>query len=103
VQLTWDHRYKAMDKALGLEGDESLYLHPENALDPDVAYEIMSYGMRHGTFTGVRLSQFISGGKVGYLHARRIINGDDEAQRIRDYALTFEFLLRFCNGVPIAN
>jgi hypothetical protein len=102
VQLTWDHRYKALDKALGLEGDKSLYLHPENALDADVAYKIMSHGMRHGTFTGVRLSQLISGGRVGYLHARRIINGDDQAELIRDYAVTFEFLLRFCNGVPLA-
>lgn len=102
VQLTWDHRYKAMDEALGLEGDDSLYRYPENALKPDVAYDIMSYGMRNGTFTGVRLSQFISGGKVNYLHARRVINGDDEAEKIAKYASTLEFLLRFCNGVPLA-
>jgi hypothetical protein len=102
VQLTWDYGYKGMDKALGLKGGDSLYLHPENALKPDVAYAIMSYGMRHGTFTGVRLSQFITGSKVGYLHARRVINGDDEAERIRDYAVAFEFLLRFCNGAPLA-
>lgn len=57
--------------------------------------------MRHGTFAGVRLSHFISDGKVNYLHARRIINGDDAAVQIKGYAETIEFLLRF-RRVPVA-
>ena len=101
VQLTWDHRYQAMDTALGLSGEGSLYLHPELALVPATAYQIMSYGMRNGTFTSKQLSDYIEGAKVDYVNARRIINGTDKAQTIAAFARNIEFLLRFSNGVPI--
>ncbi len=102
VQLTWDHRYKAMDTALGLSGDASLYLHPENALVADTAYRIMSYGMRNGSFTGLGLPRFISGAKSSYFYARQIILSLDRAALIQGYAENIDFLLRFCNGVPVA-
>lgn len=102
VQLTWDYNYKAMDTALGLAKEKSLLLHPANALEPETAYRIMSHGMRHGTFTGRKLSDYIEGGKLDYFTARRIINGLDEADRIQGYAQKIEFLLRFCNGVAQA-
>jgi len=100
VQLTWDHRYKKMDTAFGLSGAASLYLYPSNALNPDTAYKIMSYGMRNGSFTGKKLSDYITGGGLpDYKNARRIINGVDQAGTIKNYAKNIEFLLRFCNGV----
>lgn len=101
VQLTWDHRYKAMDTALGLSGESSLYLHPELALVPATAYQIMSHGMRNGNFTSKKLSDYIEGAKVDYVNARRIINGTDKAQMIAGVARNIEFLLRFSNGVAI--
>jgi len=98
VQLTWENNYKKMDDALGLSGAESLRLHPEKALDASTAYRIMSYGMRNGSFTGKKLSDYISAGSVDYRNARRIINGLDQADLIKGYAEKIEFLLRFCNS-----
>jgi hypothetical protein len=102
VQLTWKKGYANMDKALGLTGKDSLLLYPENALDPDVAYDVMSVGMREGLITGVGLSRYINGAKKSYFYARQIILSLDQAERIQKYAEAIEFLLRFCNGVPVA-
>ena len=49
VQLTWKNNYLTLGKALGL-GDD-LAKNPDHVLDPDIAYEIMSYGMRNGSFS----------------------------------------------------
>jgi predicted chitinase len=92
VQLTWEKNYKTIGKALGM--GEELHVHPEKVLEPAVAYKIMSYGMRNGTFTGKKLSNYISGTTADYYNARRIINGVDKAQLIQGYAETLEQLLR---------
>ena len=89
VQLTWARNYKSMGKALNLP----LFLHPDLALRYDVAYKIMSYGMIHGTFTGVSLSRYINEGKTDYLNARKIINGTDKADLIAGYATAIEQML----------
>lgn len=88
VQLTWDYNYKNLSTALGL-GD-ALYTHPEKALEPDVAYKVMSYGMRNGTFTGKKLSNYINGSTCDYKNARRIINGLDKWELIKGYAEKLE-------------
>ena len=89
VQLTWARNYKSMGKALNLP----LFLHPDLALRYDVAYKIMSYGMTHGTFTGVALSRYINEGKTDYLNARKIINSLDKADLIAGYATAIEQML----------
>ena len=66
---------------------------PDSALDPAVAYHIMSDGMRNGVFTGKKLSDYITSTSADYYHARRIINGLDHAQEIADDAETFESML----------
>lgn len=99
VQLTWDSNYKKMDQALGLAGASSLYLHPENGLLPKIAYSIMSYGMREGSFTSKKLADYLGAAKSDYRGARRIINGQDQATLIAGYAENIEYLLRFCNGI----
>jgi hypothetical protein len=99
VQLTWETNYQKMDTALGLSGKESLHVYPANALDSTIAYKIMSYGMRNGSFTGKKLSDYITSNATDYKNARRIINGQDKADLIKGYAEDFEFILRFCNGV----
>ncbi|HEX6036878.1 glycoside hydrolase family 19 protein [Longimicrobium sp.] len=90
VQLTWDYNYRNMGKVL----NNRLLYEPGLALDADVAYRIMSYGMRNGSFTGARLSRFISGDTCDYVNARKIINGLDQAQRIAGYAQKLEQVLR---------
>jgi hypothetical protein len=64
VQITHDDNYKAMGKAYGI-GDE-LFINPNKALEPKLAYFMVSYGMRHGTFTqGIhKLSDHIIGKKM---------------------------------------
>ncbi len=91
VQLTWKANYDSLGRAIGL--GNLLLLHPEHALEPQTAYKVMSYGMRHGSFTGVGLPKYIQGNNCDYLNARRIINALDKADLIAGYARTFEGLL----------
>ena len=92
VQITGRNNYKKLGQLLNL-GDR-LVKQPELALDFDIAYKIMSYGMRHGTFTGRKLESFIHSTECDYLHARRIINGLDRAESIQGYAKKLEIVLR---------
>lgn len=94
VQLTWKTNYEKMDKALGLGG--FLVTNPDLALDADVAYKIMSYGMRKGAFTGVGLSRYIDGTRCDYRNARKIINGTDKCDLIAGYAERFTAILCEC-------
>lgn len=84
VQLTWDYNYKKMSAALGM-GDD-LVIHPEQVLQADIAYRIMSYGMRNGSFTGKKLGDYIHDSVCDYKNARRIINALDKADLIKGYA-----------------
>ncbi|HEX8904860.1 MAG TPA: glycoside hydrolase family 19 protein, partial [Longimicrobiaceae bacterium] len=90
VQLTWKDNYQAMGNVL----KNRLLYQPELALDAEVAYQIMSYGMRHGSFTGVGLAKYINASGCDYVNARRIINGTDQADRIAGYATKLEKVLR---------
>ncbi|MEA2176012.1 MAG: putative chitinase, partial [Blastocatellia bacterium] len=49
VQLTGRENYQKMSAALALSPSDDLIAHPDNALHPDIAYRIMSYGMRMGS------------------------------------------------------
>lgn len=92
VQLTWEGNYKSLGNSIGLGND--LWLNPALALDASVAYAIASYGMRMGSFTAKKLSQYISNSGCDYAQARRIINGLDQYTRIAGYAERLELLLR---------
>jgi len=91
VQLTWKYNYAALGEALNM--GNQLLISPELALDPSIAYRILSYGMRNGSFTGKRLSSYIGTQGADYVNARRIINGTDQAARIAAYARQMETLL----------
>ena len=91
VQLTWDYNYASVGQKLGM-GDE-LYLYPEKALEPEIAYKILSMGMREGLFSNARLVQFLSGSNTNYVGARKIINGQDYATQIAKTAADLEQLL----------
>ena len=94
VQITGRANYDKLSKALNLPQDQNLIDYPDNALIPAVAYGIMSYGMRNGTFTGKDLHDYISGNTCDYKNARRIINGLDQCDLIKGYAEKFEQVLR---------
>lgn len=96
VQLTWGENYLKLGKAIGM--GETLAEHPDDALKPDIAYKVMSYGMRKGAFTGRKLGDFIQGTTCDYYNARTIINGHDHAEGIADCAVQIEGILRL--GVP---
>ena len=70
-------------------------MNPELVLQPKVAYEIMSLGMRTGTIfaNGFRISRFIGGKHCDYLHARQMVNGMSGAEEIAKIAKTFEDIL----------
>ncbi len=92
VQLTWKNNYKSLGKKL-LLGDQ-LVDSPEKALEYDIAFDVMVYGMTNGSFTGVGLGRFINDLKCNYVNARKIINALDKAEDIAAYAEAFEVMLR---------
>lgn len=82
VQITWKDNYQKFGIASN----------PDQALEPETAYEITSRGMREGLFTGKKLSDFING-KADYRNARKIINGLDRADEIAAKAHKWESVL----------
>jgi len=89
-QITGRANYHNMALILGID----MINRPETALDPDVAYKIMSYGMRNGTFTGKKLGDYINKKTCDYVGARKIINGTDCDRKIANYAERFEEILK---------
>jgi hypothetical protein len=53
------------------------------------ATNIMFLGMTEGWFTTRKLSLYFNETKEDWLNARRIINGLDKADLIKDYALKY--------------
>lgn len=115
VQLTGETNYEKAEKALREEypeiisefeartgktfdltrGDQEGDAHdPDNAMDPGIAYAIMSYGMRTGMFTGLAIGHYLNDEQKDYINARRVINGKDQAGEIAGYAQRFENILR---------
>ena len=92
VQITGRSNYASLGTALGLDlvGD------PDLALQPAVAYRIMSHGMLNGVFSrnGERLVDFITDTDTDYFNARRTVNLLDRAGRIAVFAERFERILR---------
>ncbi|MEL4897111.1 glycoside hydrolase family 19 protein [Crocosphaera sp. Alani8] len=82
VQLTWKYNYEKYGKMLHLD----LVTHPDEVMQPDVSLFIIVNGMKNGVFTGKKLSDYIEGNRVGFVDARRIINGLDRAELIASYA-----------------
>lgn len=73
--------------------DVDLVENPALALDPRIAYQIMSIGMLEGKFTGKALDDYINDSKTDYRSARRVINAMDKAALIAGYAAKFEAIL----------
>jgi predicted chitinase len=85
VQLTWDKNYKAYSDILGID----MVATPDLALDPTVALFVIAHGFKTGTFTGRKITDFITQGTTDFVGARRCINGTDKANEIAKLAQSF--------------
>ena len=85
VQLTWLQNYARMSLLIGVNLVEG----PEQAMQPDIAAEILWEGMIRGLFTGKSLADYRAGDSLDFVQARRIVNGMDKADLIAGYAATF--------------
>lgn len=90
VQLTWKSNYQKMSNFLGID----LVGSPDLALEPRYAAEILVYGMMNGEFTRRALSRYINLVQTDYYNARRVVNGTDRADLIRDYAVLLQAQIR---------
>lgn len=86
VQVTWYENYKKLTKANNKGWD--FFTNPELLLEPAPSAWAMVYGMKHGLFTGKKLSTFIQ--KNDFINARRVVNGLDKAEEIAEIALKFK-------------
>ena len=93
VQITWDYNYKKLGKILNVP----LYEKPDLALVPEIAYNILEYGMFYGYFTGKRLNDYVNENESNYYSARKVINGLDKAELIKGYAEKFYNVIYFDN------
>lgn len=89
VQLTGKKNYKECGDKFGRD----LVTNPDLALEPQLSYNIASYGMRMGIFTGRKIGEFVNGTIADYVNARRVINKLDKANDIAGYACKFERIL----------
>lgn len=81
VQLTWADNYERATSELELEDENDLYMHPEKALDPAIAADVMFYGMIEGWFRSDSkgphtLPRYFNDQIADPYLAREIINGD---------------------------
>jgi putative chitinase len=95
VQITGRRNYADWARRLGLD----LVKEPSLAEQPEIAARILVDGMRLGTFTGKKLSDYI-GTPPDFIGARRIVNGLDKAKLIASYAVTFAQALAAARRAP---
>lgn len=78
VQITGRNNYSNWSRKLGID----LVGNPSLAEKPEIAAQILVQGMKEGSFTGKKLSDYLGGGQSDFRDARRIINGMDHADDI---------------------
>ena len=66
MQITGRGNYTEWSERLGIE----LVNNPQQAAEPSVAAKILVQGMRDGTFTGDKLSDYIDGDRRDFVNAR---------------------------------
>ncbi|WP_377299615.1 hypothetical protein [Rhizobium sp. SGZ-381] len=96
VQITHKPNYKKLSGPCGVD----LVADPDAALTMSVALSILFEGMTHGIFTGRALGDYIDGTKADYRGARRVINGQESADKVAHYAVIFEAALMAAGYAP---
>ena len=97
VQTTWYDNYQALQSAWNKAHPDrqiDLLNNPDLLLKPEYSYFGTSYPMRTGMYTGKALKHYINNEDCDYKTARRIINGQDQAVRIAEFATDIELMLR---------
>jgi predicted chitinase len=92
VQITGRGNYQAFANFLKID----FVGQPDLAARPDFAAAITAIGMKRGSFTRMKLDDFLGNGKLDFVNARRIINGLDRADLIAGYAKTLYAILETC-------
>lgn len=93
VQLTWYENYKKAGQKLGVD-----FMHnASGVMDLKIATKILFVGMIEGWFTARKLKDYFSPTQEDWREARRIINGLDKANLIKQYALHFYAALSYTN------
>lgn len=86
VMITGKANYRKFSLMLDLD----LLKYPDLALEPSTAAKILVIGSLRGSFTGKKLSDYISHGhRLEFIAARKVINGSDRAKDIALYAEDF--------------
>jgi len=62
---------------------------PSIAMKNDVALFVLVHGFKTGTFTGRKITDYIDEYHTDFIHARRCINGTDQAHAIASIARKF--------------
>ncbi len=103
VQLSGEDNYRAASQ--GVFSDDRLVKEPEQLMQPDVAYMVMSWIMLHGELTpqkgtkkkpkppilGPKLGDFVNAQGADYVKARDVVKkGDKDAPVIAGWAKKFE-------------
>lgn len=85
VQLTWYENYAKAGQKLHQD-----FLHnAAGVMEISNATKIMFFGMTEGWFTGAKLSRFFNPTTEDWKNARKIINGLDKWDLIKDYSLKY--------------
>ncbi|MGY3611414.1 hypothetical protein ACWGRJ_47105, partial [Bradyrhizobium sp. Lot11] len=90
VQLTHKRNYEAMSVLTGID----LVADPDRAMEMEVAVTILIDGMLQGSFTGHKLQDHLNATTEDWVNARRIVNGTDRAEKLANYAMTFNAAIR---------
>jgi len=85
VQLTWKNNYQKYSQILGVD----LVGNPDLAMDSDIALFVLVHGFKTGTFTGRKITDYITKSQTDFVNARRCINGLDHAHDIARLAENF--------------
>jgi predicted chitinase len=94
VQLTWKNNYARAGREIGVD----LIDHPELAMAPNIAAQVLRRGMTEGWFTARKFNDYLpASGPAAlgqFVMARRIINGLDRANLVADHAEHFQSALQ---------
>lgn len=103
VQTTWERNYARLDAeaaAAGLTKPGEILANPDLAMRPDIAAFALRRGMEEGWYDaqGKTMAQRLPmkgvATRAQYINARYLVNIQDKADDIEDYAQVFERALR---------